>query len=329
MISETQNVKYRPESAGRLMISNVPTVHEDMNVAQIEKLLIEKAKDFETINYIYILDGAGKLTGVISIKEVFHSPKTAIAKSLSPKKLITAHAHTDQERAAHLALKNNLKEIPVVTKDNTFLGVVPNDTVLEILYQEGIENMLRLSGVTQMPPYDNIFKLPLIVSLKHRVPWLIVGLLGGILAAGIVSQFEATLSKNLILAAFIPLVVYMADAVGTQMEAFIIRDLAVDPALSFAKYLGRQASIVLIMGIGISGLLYAASLMLYRNPEVSFVLGMALFFAILTSLVTGLIIPFIFSKIRLDPANASGPIATIIQDVTSVLVYFLVAALIL
>ncbi len=329
MVTESQFKDYPPDSAARLAVTNVPTVDKNTSVAEIEKVLIKEAVNFDAINYIYILDKAKKLKGVVSVKEIFRSSKTKIAKDLSSKKLIIVHGDTDQEQVVHLALKNNLKAIPVVSKDSLFLGVVPGDVILRTLHHETTEDILRLGGITHTTHYDNIFSLPLITSLKHRVPWLIVGLVGGIFAAGIVSQFEEVLSRNLILAAFLPLIVYMAEAVGTQMEAFILRDFAVNPKLRFVKYFAKQSVIVFIIGFGISGLLYVVSLMLYNLPLISFVLSTALFFAILTSLFTGLIIPFIFSRLRFDPANASGPVATIIQDVLSISVYFFIASLIL
>jgi magnesium transporter len=321
--------KYPPESAGRLIVTNVPTTNEDASVGEIEEMLIEKTVDFNTINYIYVLDEEKKLKGVVSIKEIFRSPKEEKAKKLLSKKLVTVQADTDQEQVAYLAIKNSLKAIPVVTKDNLFLGTIPSDAILKILYQETTEDLLHFGGIVDGASYDNIFKMPLKVSVKRRTPWLIVGLFGGIIAAGVISRFEEVLSKNLILVLFIPLVVYLAAAVGSQMQTFIIRDMAINPKLRFLKYLTKQASVVLVIGLIISTLLYLVSLMLYGFPRVSFVLSVALFFAVLTSLITGLIIPFLFSKLNLDPANASGPIATIIQDILSILVYFLVASLIL
>lgn len=321
--------KYPPSSAGRAMTTSVPTVDIGMNIAEIRNSLIEQKLNFETINYIYILDKNKKLKGVVSIKEIFRSPQTKKAIELSPTKLISARVHTDQEKVAELALENNIKAIPVVAQNNIFLGVVPSDMILKILHQEATEDLTRFGGIAHAASYDNILKLPLITSLKHRFPWLIAGLLGGLLTAGIINQFTQVISQNLILTAFIPLIVYMADAISGQMVVFIIRDLTVNPKLRFVKYFLRQSGIVLTIGLGISALLYLISLALYHDPNISFVLSVALFLAISTSLFTGLIIPLLFSKIRIDPANASGPIATIIQDVLSVLLYFIVASLIL
>lgn len=175
---------------------------------------------------------------------------------------------------------------------------------------------------------DDIFHISILTSIKHRLPWLAIGLLGGIVVASIVDSFKHLLEQNIILAAFIPLIVYMADAVGTQMETFIIRDIATTH-LHFWKYLTRHAFILIALGLLISVALYIISLGIYNEQKISLVLAVSLFFAIISSLITGLIVPYIFTKFKLDPANASAPIATIIQDMLSICIYFWIAKFIL
>lgn len=306
------------------MITNVPVVEPEATIGAVEHLLVQHSAQFASIHYIYIVKHK-KLVGVLSIKELFLQAKEAIVADVMEQKIITARVHSPQERVAYLAITHNLKAIPIVSKENHFEGVVAADTIFKILDNKAVQDILRFGGVMYSGSYDNVFALPFLTSLKHRLPWLILGLFGGVLTAGIVKNFEDTLSQNLILAAFIPLVVYMADAVGTQMEAFIIRDLALDPKLNFGRYFFRQFIIVAGIGVISSVLLYAVSRIIHDNGIVSLVLSLALFCAILSSLITGLSIPFLFGKLRLDPANASGPVATIIQDIVSILVYFGIA----
>ena len=317
------------ESAGRLMVTDVPKVGLGATVGEVREMLAKQTADFNTINYIYIIDESGRFAGVISIKELFRSPAGAKVADLSPRRLVMVRARTDQERVVQLALNNSLKAVPVVNKDQVFLGVVPSDVILEIMQGEYSEDILRMAGVVPLPAHDNIFNMSLWQSLKHRAPWLVVGLMGGIFAAGIIGRFEELIARNVILASFIPLVVYMADAVGAQMEAFIIRDLAINPGLRFAKYFAKQAAVVITAGLGLSFLLYGVSWLVFGQPLVSLILSVALFSAVLTSLMVGLSIPFLLSRLKFDPANASGPIATIIQDVLSVSAYFLIASWIL
>jgi magnesium transporter len=166
-------------------------------------------------------------------------------------------------------------------------------------------------------------------SFTHRLPWLLIGLFGGIFAAKIVSSFEEVLSRNIVLAAFIPLIVYMSDAVGTQMESFIIRDSAMHPRLNLIKYFLKHLSITFLISAILSGALYFYSFFTYSDPKLSFVLSFSMFVSILSSVFTGLLLPMVFKREHFDPANAAGPIATIIQDILSVLVYFLIASALL
>lgn len=306
------------------MTKKVPVILEDSNIQEVEALLLKKSKRFETINYIYTVDKKGILKGAVSIKEVFRAPKSTVLKSLVRQPLVTVPPHTHQKRVCQLALSHNLKAVPVVDKAGKFLGTVSSDTILYILDREAGENLFRFGGVHR-EAVENVESLPLLTSLGHRLPWLLIGLLGGILAAGIVGFFEETLSENIILAAFIPLIVYMADAVGTQMEAFIIRDFALDAEIKFSHYFFRHFIVVGLLAVISSVLLSILSFILYGEFFVSLVLAASLFIAIMTSMVTGLVIPYTFGKFGFDPADASGPIATIIQDLLSILVYFSIA----
>ncbi|MEJ5330815.1 MAG: magnesium transporter [Desulfobaccales bacterium] len=319
--------RYPPESAGRLLTCQVPVVSQEATIAAVERLLLTHARDFESISYVYVVDEAGCLTGVLSIKEVFQQEKRRPVAEVMVTRLATVPPAADQERVVHLALAHDLKAVPVVDEQGIFLGAVLSRTLLNTLFREASEDLLRLGGIKRSESmFDNVLKLPVVVSLEHRLPWLLLGLLGGMLAAGIIGRFEGTLEKNLILAAFIPLMVYMADAVGTQMEAFIIRDLAVNPELEFFRYFRRQFLIVTLIGLITSGALGGLSFLLYRAPRVSVVLALSLFLGIISSVVTGLVIPYLMGRLRQDPANASGPVATILQDILTVAIFFLIAS---
>lgn len=176
---------------------------------------------------------------------------------------------------------------------------------------------------------DDVLKIPVSKSVLHRLPWLVIGLFGGLLAAQVVGYFESTLKSNLILATFIPLIVYISDAVGTQMEAFVIRDMAIQKRMHIVNYILKQFIIISVTGAILSLILFPLTAVLYKDLSLAFVLSLSLFVAIISSLITGLIIPYIFNKFRFDPANASGPIATIIQDLMSVTIYFYIANLLL
>lgn len=320
--------KYPPESAGRRMIKNVPTALPEEKILDIRKKLFQKAKSFETLNYIYIINQEKKLVGILSLKDVFQQPEKTEIKDLMAKDIIKTRPYTDQERVAILALKYNLKAIPVVDKKNIFLGVVPSDIILDILHSESFEDILRFAGISQ----DSIFATKILqasptVLTKLRLPWLILGLLGGLLAAQIVSFFEEPLRIHFVLAGFIPLIVYMADAVGTQTETLFIRSLIyqIDVKKYFFREIKVSFSIALILGI----LLALISFFWFGLFGIGIILGISLFFTIVTAFLLGIFVPYFFQKIKKDPAIVSGPIGTIIRDILSLIIYFSIASILL
>lgn len=326
MAQEIKN-NFEKNSAGSLMTKGVPLVEADSLISSIEEYLLKNTKKLNSINYVYIVSKTGILKGVISIKEIFRQAKSKKVSEVMLKDFISVHPHTTLERTAYLALKNNIKSIPVLDKDGKFLGVVLSDDILKLVYHLAQKNTSRLAGIHHhhFNKIDDISTLSLFSSLKHRLPWLILGLFGGLLAAQVIGLFESTLAVNIILAAFIPLVVYMASAVGTQLGFFIIRDLFINPKLNFFIYILRQLKVILFMGIIVSGLVFLMIFIFYNQMTIALVLALAMFLAIISSIITGLFIPYAFSRLSFDPANASGPIATIIQDLMSVTIYLLVA----
>lgn len=309
------------------MTQKVPIASIDARIGDIEKVLFKNIKKFESINYIYIIDNADcKLKGVISIKELFRQSKNKKIKDVMVTKIISIRPHAHKERAVYLAAKHSLKSIPIVDKNGKFLGIISNDNILRTAYKEMREELLRLAGIHHPKGMiDDVFELTILQSFRHRFPWLFVGLLGGLVASKIIGFFENTLQENIILAAFLPLIVYMSGAMVTQMQTFIVRDLAINHKFKFIKYFFRQFGVVVLIGIFASISLCILSFLMYQNSAIGFVLAIALFSAILSSIFVGLIFPYTLNKMKFDPANASGPIAAIIQDITSIVVYFGVA----
>ncbi|HNZ73682.1 MAG TPA: magnesium transporter [bacterium] len=219
----------------------------------------------------------------------------------------------------------------MVDQNGYFLGAVLNDDILRILYREVSVDMLKLAGIInrQAANLDIAFKGSIGSALKNRLPWLVIGLLGGLLASFVVDKFEFVLEKHILLASFIPVVVYMSGATVTQMQAFVIRDFAWNQKIDWQSYFVKQLAVLLLIAVTSAGLIWAGSFFIYREMVLSAVLALAIFVTISSSIFAGLLIPYIFSRLKYDPANASGPIATIVQDIASVFVYLLIASIIL
>jgi magnesium transporter len=319
---------YPPESAGRRMIENIPLCHPQERILDIRKRIFQKANEFESLNYIYVVNGEKRLLGVFSIKDIFRKDENIRVEEIMERKIIKVYPHTDQERVALLALRYNLKTVPVVDKQDHFLGVVTSDVILDILHSEDIEDILRSAGISKYNTLaSKIFQASPTVLTKLRLPWLLLGLFGGFLAAQIVNFFESSLKSHFILASFIPLIVYMADAVGTQTEILFIRNLVYPLNMRnyFLKEIRVSLSIALILGV----LLALVSYLLFKLPYIGIILGVSLFFTIVTAFFLGLLVPYLFNKFKKDPAIASGPVGTIIRDISSLIIYFSTSSILL
>jgi len=315
------------ETAQKIMVKDFPVVSPNSTVSNVEKILLEKTKDFETISYIYVKDKK-KLVGIISIKEVFRCKKSEKVKNIMKKDIISVRPKTDQERAAYLCLKNNLKAIPVVDKNNVLLGIIPNKKIMKVLHQEHIEDILYDAGVHKFKdPEVEIISASTKTHFKKRLPWLVLGLIGGILAAVVVGFFEGILETYILLAAFIPAVVYMADAVGNQAQTIFIRSMALEKKLNMKKYLLREVLVNFLLGTVLGTLFFLILFYFWRAPFFGAVLGISIFSAIMVAMAVSMILPIIFQKMKSDPAISSGPLATATRDLIALLVYFGIANL--
>jgi len=315
-------------SVAKYCTSRVPTAKPEETLGDVQQRICANMRNFDTVDYIYVLDNEEKLVNIFSVRALYSNPPQKRVGSMSaPKKLCTVKEGTDRERAAYLALKYHITSVPILYKNGCFAGVIDADAIHRILYNELREDLMRFAGIRHMKSVTtSALQTPIGLALKHRLPWLLLGMAGGILSAGIIDLFEETLKQYLLLAAFIPLIVFTTNAVALQMTAFLIRDLATETDLPFGKYVLHELRIAAVLAIVCGMLLTAIVHMLYGDPKTSIVLGLGLFCGILTSIFTGTVVPYTFYRLKLDPADASGPIGTIIQDNVSIVIYFSIAA---
>jgi len=317
-------------AVGREITSKVPTTSSEKTVAEIRQLLPEFAQKTDTINYIYLLNQQDKLVGVISIKELIQHDPDKKAKEVMTKKLVVSHPQVDRERAAHLAIKHNIKAIPIVDDKNRLVGVLSNDKILSILYEEYKEDIYRSAGIVNLPKgFSTILDKGIWRTFVTRLPWIMVGLIGGVFAAQIIEVFEETLAENIILAAFIPLIVYISGAVGTQTQTFFVRDIAFNPKLKITAYTIKQFFTTALIGVICSFLVWGLVSIFWRSAFLGLVIGLASFTAISSSTIIAVLVPYFLFLLKQDPASGSGPFATILQDLLSIYIYFLIASILL
>lgn len=325
-----QEAAYHRNSAGTRMTTRYPRVQAGETVGGVHQLLKKHSHKFDTINYIYVTDDAGKLLGVQSLREMYrHEPDIRMDDICTKERLVTVRPDTPEARAGYLSLKHNIKAIPVVNQGGILLGIIQSDDILSILYKNTHDTIMRIAGIGKHDVMDNILTLPLRTSFRHRAPWLVIGLAGGLVTSGIIGFFEHTLETNLILAAFIPLIVYMSGALAVQTQTLIIRDMAIDNRIKKTKYAARQFCLITFISATCAALLFVTLTLLGKPASLTFVLSSSLFFAMTSSIGSGLFVPILLRHLRSDPANASGPLVTIIQDMLSIIIYFTIASLLL
>lgn len=320
---------YAANTVGSTMSVNIP-VH--LPHVTCGKVLAELAKeaDWDDIHHIYLVDEDQKFLGSVPLSVILKSsPKTPLSY-LQQRAAATLHVDDDQEAAVFMAVKTDTNAIPVVDSKNRLKGVMTAAHIVDIMHAEHVEDVLFATGIRR-GGHTNFAKLAsarLLPVLRTRAPWLIAGSAVGIGLGLVSSQFEAALEKTIALAYFIPVIAYIADSVGTQSEAITVRALAT-LNLNYAMYLLREIAIGFMLGAILGALGALGSWLIGGNASVALVVGLALVTA--STLATGLAaaVPILFKIAGKDPALGSGPIATALQDILSLLVYFVFALIIL
>jgi magnesium transporter len=228
----------QPESAEYHILRNVPSARADATCGEIVQML--RLKRYEYADVVVVVDEAGAVLGMVSTGElVAQSPDTSVRRAMHPD-IVPANLSMDQEHVASLALDNALGSVPVVDERGRFIGLVPPPTLLAVLRREHIEDLHRLTGILRETQVArDAIEGPPVRRAVHRLPWLFVGLAGSALAAMVMAKFEAVLRAHLVLIFFLPGIVYIADAIGTQTEAIAVRGLSISRSSLSTLLLGE------------------------------------------------------------------------------------------
>jgi magnesium transporter len=280
------------------------------------------------LDYIYVVDEQDRLIGVASYKELLQSKDESKIATIMKSPPVTIDFHTDQERLVYLVLKHDLKAIPVIDSQHHLKGVVPYHAILKVFQHEFREDILRSGGIHHDLKEIEGMSTPVAKLVRARLPSLGIGLLGGLFAAYMVAGFEQVLSSYLALAAFIPVMVYLSDAVGTQSQTLIVRMIALDPDFSVTRYITRELKIGGTLGAVFASLLFLAASIGW-SLDIGVVVGSAIFISIVFQAFMATYLSVTLARRNIDPALASGPLTTIISDITSLAMYFAIASALL
>ena len=284
---------------------------------------------FDAIDAVLVLDDKGHYAGTARIKDLLTAPDAVPLSSLTVKDWPVVGPDIDQEHAAALAHQHGVTAIPVIAADGHPLGLIPALALIETLAQEHHEDVHRLAGILRMRAKDrHALDDPPLSRAGRRLPWLLVGLALSTAATAMMASFEHALKANIVISFFIPALVYLADAVGTQTEAIVVRGLSTRMRPLLPLLLSELITGVLI-GLPLATLAFLGIWLVFQEFSLALGVAAALFAASVIASMLGLLLPWLLARLGADPAFGSGPLATIIQDVLTIAIYFAVMTLVL
>ena len=309
------------ETAAHHLVEAVPVAQPADRVAHVLARL--KASPNNEGNAIYLVDDQQTLVGVASLGDVLRQRPDSSLEAFMLEPPATVSLETDQEQVANTALRHHLTAVPVADSAGRFLGVVPTAALMQILRHEHLEDLHRMAGIRHDADHARLaLECSPIRRVRDRLPWLLVGLGGSMLATAFVAGFEGTLQAKVAVAFFMPGLVYLTDAIGTQTEAIMVRGLSTTQQ-SGRKLLWGELRTGLLLGAILGALVFAAVLVAYRNVRLAMAVAVTVTTAGLTACTIGMGLPWLLGRLGKDPAFGSGPLATIVQDVLTLVIYFL------
>ena len=340
--AETERLlAYEPDTAGGLMTTEFVSVSEDTPVEDALAAVrrIARSERREAMNAIYTTDSAGRVQGVMSLRELLAAPEGAKVSDIAWEEVVTVPVTADREEVARLTREYDLVAVPVVDQDDVIQGVVTVDDVIDALVEEHTEDVQRFGGMEALEePYTQIGFLAMI---RKRAPWLAALFIGEMLTTIPMKHFEGELQRAIVLGLFIPLIISSGGNSGSQATSLIIRSLALEEVRlgDWWKVFLRELPSGLVLGciLGVVGVLRIL-LWQYRGiaggygPHyklIAVAIGVSLIGVVAFGSVIGSMLPFVLRRFGFDPASASAPFVATLVDVTGITIYFYVALIIL
>jgi magnesium transporter len=314
---------YEEGTAGALMGTELVRVNQNWSVSQAIREMRKQAEDIENIYTIYVVDDHDVLMGTLSVKYMlFHvsSLRTTIRDLYKQTQVRSVVVHTPAEEVAKIMEKYDLVVLPVVDENGSLLGRITIDDVVDIIREEADKDYQMASGISEDVEYsDNILTLT-----RARLPWLLIGMAGGMISANIIGVFD--IGEHPHMAIFMPLIAAMGGNVGIQSAALVVKALANQSALDETLWqkLWKELRVGLINSIVCSSIILAVSLLFHMDLSLCITASIALFFVIIFASFFGTWIPMTLNRFKIDPALATGPFVTTLNDIFGLIIYFTV-----
>jgi magnesium transporter len=316
-------LEYEEDTAGGIMAKELVKVNENWTVATCLKEISKQAEEVDEIYYIYVVDDTEKLKGVLSLKKLIITNTNTKISNIYNADVKMVSTGVRQEEIAEIMDKYDLVAIPVVDEIGRLKGRITFDDVIDFIREEAEKDYQMVSGLTgDVEPSDKVYTL-----LRARLPWLLIGLFGGILGSLVLGSHETQLSQATELAFFIPLIAATAGNVGVQSSAIVVQSIAsgVKEFDSIGKRLFKELMVAMATASIFAVLIFTYNYFSSGNMNLTFTVSISLFIVIIFASIFGTVIPLLLNRLKIDPALATGPFITTSNDILGLSIYLLIA----
>ena len=318
-------LNYPEDTAGGLMAKELIKVNENWTTIRCLKEMRKQSSEVKEVHTIYVVDDQDKLVGTLSLKRLLLTETKILINEIANYDIVSVIATEDDEEVANIMNKYDLIVMPVIDKTGVLLGRITIDDVMDVVKEEAEKDYQMASGITEdVESSDSVWQLT-----RARLPWLLIGLVGGLLGAKVIGIFE--IDKNIELAFFIPLIAAMGGNVGVQSAAIVVQGLANESIKinTILSKLVKELGVALLNGIICSTIIFGATFALNYPIDLSLTVSLSLFSVIVFAALFGTFVPLTLDKYKIDPALATGPFITTVNDILGLVIYFLIGQAIL
>lgn len=310
---------YEEYTAGSIMTTEFVAIPKNSTVRSAMNILRNAAPKAETIYYVFVVDEEQRLSGIVTLRDLIIADEDTLIEGIMNERVVSVSVGEDQEEVARMIKDYDFLALPVVDFQNHLLGIITVDDIIDVLDEEASDDYSKLAAVSDMDTFDK----GSFTAAKKRLPWLILLLFLGMLTANLIGRFEATLDQVALLAVFIPLIAGMAGNSGTQALAVAVRGIATGDIeeQSKVRLLFREAGTGIISGV-ICGIVVIGLVYFWQGELlIGLLVGAAIMSSIFVATIAGSFIPLLIHRMKIDPAVASGPFITTLNDLISILIY--------
>ncbi len=315
-------LEYEEDTAGGIMAKELVSVNENWTVGTCLKEISRQAEEVDEIYYVYVTDDQDRLKGVLSLKKIIlNSTNTKISNLYEPD-VISVRTSTRQEEVAEIMDKYDLVAVPVIDDIGRLKGRITFDDVIDFVREEAERDYQMMAGIAgDVEPDDRAWKL-----IRARFPWLLIGLVGGIMGSLVLGNYEAELNHVTELAFFIPLTMAMAGNVGVQSSSIVVQSIAsgVRDVGATGKRLVKELLIAFATASIFAVLIFLYNFFVQGNMNLTLSVSISLFIVMLYASFFGTLIPLFLHKLKIDPALATGPFITTMNDILGLFIYFMI-----